>query len=332
MNSKDIFVFIEQKDGVIAPVSHELLAEARKLVAQIPQLHYNVVGVLLGRKIKSLGNTVIAYGADKVIMCDDDKLELYSTQYYTDVLAQIIAEYQPDSFLIGATILGRDLAPRVAARVDTGLTADATKIEMDTTDPSVASLLVTRPAFGGNLFGTIVCRTRPQMATIRPNVFVADQPDAFRSGELICFKAFWDGTEPLVKRKEVIAKETKAVDITKANLIISCGRGMADHLDIAYHVANEIGATVAVSRAVVDAGFAARDIQVGQTGKTVRPNIYIACGISGAAQHVAGMEHSEYIIAINKDPNAAIFSIANLGIIGDAAQILPLLAQELLTK
>lgn len=327
---QDIYVFIEQHQGTCLNVGYELLQEAQKLVAQIPNMHYNVVGVLLGYQVQANSSDIIAYGADKLIVCDDPHLAQYSTQYYTDALTQIIEQYHPDSFLIGATAVGRDLAPRVAARVNTGLTADATKIEIDTTQADTATLLVTRPAFGGNLFGTIVCKTRPQMATIRPNVMELGVKDSSRVGEVIQFQPVWNTGDEQVKLLERIEKQQVFTDITKARIILSCGRGMVPHMDLMKQIADDLGAQIAVSRAVVDQGKAHKDIQVGQTGKTVRPTVYIACGISGAAQHIAGMEQSEFIIAINKDPHAPIFQIANLGIVGDAVEILPLLKEELL--
>ena len=326
---KDIYVFVEQKNGEVANVGYELISEARKLVASIPQMNFQVVGVLLGHNIKDKANDVIAHGADKVIVVDDALLEGYSTQFYADALTQVINSFKPDSFLTGATVLGRDLAPRVAARLNAGLTADATKIEIDQekAKDGEALLLVTRPTFGGNLFGTIVCPdTRPQMATIRPNVFSMDDVDASRTGEVVEFTPEWTDTDPKVIVKEVIAKVVEGVDITKADILVGAGRGAEDCLDMVQAVAEELCA----SRAVVDDGFADKAIQVGQTGKTVRPSLYIACGISGACQHVAGMEKSDMIIAINRDPQAEIFSIANMGFIGDVKEILPLLKDEII--
>lgn len=316
---KDIYVFVEQKNGEVANVGYELISEARKLVASIPQMNFQVVGVLLGHNIKDKANDVIAHGADKVIVVDD--------------LCQGIHSFKPDSFLTGATVLGRDLAPRVAARLNAGLTADATKIEIDQekAKDGEALLLVTRPTFGGNLFGTIVCPdTRPQMATIRPNVFSMDAVDASRTGEVVEFTPEWTDTDPKVIVKEVIAKVVEGVDITKADILVGAGRGAEDCLDMVQAVAEELGGELCASRAVVDDGFADKAIQVGQTGKTVRPSLYIACGISGACQHVAGMEKSDMIIAINRDPQAEIFSIANMGFIGDVKEILPLLKDEII--
>ena len=328
---KDIYVFVEQKNGEIANVGYELISEARKLVASIPHMNFEVVGVLLGEGIADKAQDVIAHGADKVIVVDHPLLKGYSTQFYADALTQVIETYKPDSLLTGATVLGRDLAPRVAARLNAGLTADATKIEMDPEKEDEALLLVTRPTFGGNLFGTIICPdTRPQMATIRPNVFSMDAPDPTRKGEVVMFEPKFQSTQPQVVVKEVIEKVVEGVDITKADILVAAGRGAEDCLDLVKAVAEELGGELAVSRAVVDDGYAEKDIQVGQTGKTVRPSLYIACGISGACQHVAGMEKSDMIIAINRDPQAEIFSIANLGFVGDVKEVLPLLKEEII--
>lgn len=328
---KDIYVFVEQKNGEIANVGYELISEARKLVASIPHMNFEVVGVLLGEGIADKAQDVIAHGADKVIVVDHPLLKGYSTQFYADALTQVIETYKPDSLLTGATVLGRDLAPRVAARLNAGLTADATKIEMDPEKEDEALLLVTRPTFGGNLFGTIICPdTRPQMATIRPNVFSIDAPDPTRKGEVVMFEPKFQSTQPQVVVKEVIEKVVEGVDITKADILVAAGRGAEDCLDLVKAVAEELGGELAVSRAVVDDGYAEKDIQVGQTGKTVRPSLYIACGISGACQHVAGMEKSDMIIAINRDPQAEIFSIANMGFVGDVKEVLPLLKEEII--
>lgn len=329
---KDIYVFVEQKDGVPAEVGYELISEARKLVATIPGMDFKVVGVLLGSDIKEKAKDVIAHGADKVIVVDDPLLKDYSTQFYTDALTQIIKEFKPDSFLTGATVLGRDLAPRVAARIDAGLTADATKIDIDQDKVAdgEALLLVTRPTFGGNLFGTIVCPdTRPQMATIRPKVFDMAPVDESREGEIVEFKPAWESTTPLVEIKETVAKPLAGIDITKANILVGAGRGAEGCLDVLKECAKELGGEVCATRAVVEDGFMDKDVQVGQTGKTVRPALYIACGISGAVQHVAGMEKADMIIAINRDPEAEIFKIANMGFVGNVNEVLPLLVEEI---
>lgn len=329
---KDIYVFVEQKDGNIADVGYELISEARKLVASMPEMGFNVVGVLLGSGVKDKAQDLIAHGADKVIVVDDPLLKDYNTQFYTDALTQVVNEFKPDSFLTGATVEGRDLAPRVAARLNAGLTADATKIaiDLDKVKDGEALLLVTRPTFGGNLFGTIVCpNTRPQMATIRPKVFDMAPADESRTGEVIEFAPAWETTEPEVTILEVEPKEAEGVDITKADILIGAGRGAEGSLDYLKQVAEELGGEMCATRAVVEDGFADKAVQVGQTGKTVRPNLYIACGISGAVQHVAGMEKSDFIIAINRDPEAEIFKIANLGFVGKIEEVMPLLVEEI---
>lgn len=339
---KDIYVFVEQKNSVPAEVGYELINKARELVDAAPELGYKVVGVLLGENVKDKAHDVIAHGADEVIVIDDPKLKDYSTQYYTDALTQMIEKFKPSSLLTGATVLGRDLAPRVAARINAGLTADATGIEIGK-DVKLNSregvreipnddalLLVTRPTFGGNLFGTIVCpNTRPQMATIRPKVFDMAKPDASRTGEVTEFAPVWDDKAPEVVVEGVEPKEVAGVDITKCDVLVGAGRGAEGALDLVEELASLLGGEVAATRAAVEDGFLPKERQVGQTGKTVRPNLYIACGISGAVQHVAGMEKSDYIIAINRDPEAEIFKIANQGYVGTVEQVLPVLIEEI---
>ncbi len=324
--TKDIYVFIEQREGKIQEVSLELLGKAHQLTQEMPQASFNVIGVLLGSNIKDQAASLIGYGADRIIVCDHPYLNNYSTDLYTDILCRIAKENQPDSFLIGATNLGRDLAPRVAARLDTGLTADATMIEVE---ENSTLLLITRPAFGGNLFGTIICPdTRPQMATIRPNVFEIPTYDESKVGEVIEFEADLQ-SKSLVTLLKTVKLEKKGKEITDSPILISAGRGAKDCLPLLEEFAKLIGGTISCSRALVDEGLTSKAIQVGQTGKTVRPNIYIACGISGAAQHVAGMEKSDYIIAINKDPSAAIFNTANIGLVGDIKEILTAVIAQL---
>lgn len=339
---KDIYVFVEQKNSEPAEVGYELINKARELVDAAPELGYKVVGVLLGENVKDKAQDVIAHGADEVIVIDDPKLKDYSTQYYTDALTQMIEKFKPSSLLTGATVLGRDLAPRVAARINAGLTADATGIEIGK-DVKLNSregvreipnddalLLVTRPTFGGNLFGTIVCpNTRPQMATIRPKVFDMAKPDASRTGEVTEFAPVWDDKAPEVVIEGVEPKEVAGVDITKCDVLVGAGRGAEGALDLVEELASLLGGEVAATSAAVEDGFLPKERQVGQTGKTVRPNLYIACGISGAVQHVAGMEKSDYIIAINRDPEAEIFKIANQGYVGTVEQVLPVLIEEI---
>lgn len=331
METKDIYVFAQQTDSVFENVVFELLSEARKLCDTIRSSRpdFNVVAILLGHQVKNSTKSLFEHGADQVIVCDHPGLAHYSTEKYTDVISEIITTYHPDSLLIGATVVGRDLAPRIAARMDTGLTADATKIEIDPTGEHPTQLWITRPAFGGNLFGTIVCPNhRPQMSTIRPNVLDSDFFQQGRTGEILEIE-YKNDKESLVKFLQRIPKEEHGVNISKARIIFSGGRGMSGHFDLLEECARHVGGVVAASRGAVDLGEAPKDVQVGQTGKTVRPTLYIACGISGAVQHTAGMDKSEYIIAINKDPQAAIFSVATLGIVGDALEILPHLVEEI---
>ena len=324
---KDIFVFVEQENGNIAEVSYELISEARKLVASIPEFGYKVVGVLLGENVKEKAQEVISHGADKVIVVDDALLKDYSTQFYADALTQVVLAHKPDSMLTGATPLGRDLAPRVAARLNVGLTADATKIEVDleyAKENGESLLDVTRPTFGGNLFGTIVCKdTRPQMATIRPKVFELAPTDPTRTGEVEEFTPTWRTTDPQVFVEKVIEKVKADVDITKADILVGAGRGAENCLDVLQKVADELGGVVCCTRAVVEDGFLDKDRQVGQTGKTVRPSLYIACGISGQIQHIAGMQDAGIIISINNDENAPINTIADYVINGTVEEVIP---------
>jgi len=327
---KDIFVWIELRHNKIQDVSLQLLSEANHLQTQYKSknIEFKVVGVITGYQTKAIYDECFKYGADKLIVCENAKLQEVSTQHTTKAIVDIVNEFKPDSLLIGASVIGRDIAPRVAARLNTGLTADATQIEVDET-PNSTLLLVTRPAFGGNLFGTIVCpNTRPQMATIRPNVFEKRELNK-TNYEIIHFNTTFDSVD-LVKLIKQEPKLSHSIDISKARIILSAGRSMAKHMDLIQQVANELGAEVGASRGLVETGSISKEHQVGQTGKTVRPLVYIACGISGAVQHTAGMDKAECIIAINNDPNASIFQIAHIGIVGDAVEILPKLKEELL--
>jgi len=327
---KDIFVWIELRHNKIQDVSLQLLSEANHLQSQYKSknIEFKVVGVITGYQTKAIYDECFKYGADKLIVCENVKLQEVSTQHTTKAIVDIVNEFKPDSLLIGASVIGRDIAPRVAARLNTGLTADATQIEVDET-PNSTLLLVTRPAFGGNLFGTIVCpNTRPQMATIRPNVFEKRELNK-TSYEIIHFNTTFDSND-FVKLIKQEPKLSHSIDISKARIILSAGRSMAKHMDLIQQVANELGAEVGASRGLVETGSISKEHQVGQTGKTVRPLVYIACGISGAVQHTAGMDKAECIIAINNDPNASIFQIAHIGIVGDAVEILPKLKEELL--
>ncbi|PCG20387.1 electron transfer flavoprotein subunit alpha/FixB family protein [Brachyspira sp. G79] len=323
---KGILVFAEQRDGVLQNVGLELIGEAKKLAAQ---LKTPVTAVLMGHNIQNLAQTLIEYGADIVLVVDNEHLKQYDTEAYAQAFKAVIDAKKPEIVLLGATTLGRDLAPRVSSRMNTGLTADCTKLDIDETTNVFG---MTRPAFGGNLMATIVCPDhRPQMATVRPGVMQKLPKEEGRKGEIEIFPVNIDTSKMKVKILDIVKETSKKVDITEAKILVSGGRGVGskENFKNLEAVASKIGAEVSASRAAVDAGFIEQSRQVGQTGKTVRPNIYFACGISGAIQHMAGMEESEYIIAINKDKDAPMFGIADLGIVGDVNKVLPLLAEEL---
>ncbi len=323
---KDIFVVVEQVDGHIQKVGIELIGIANDLAKDLGE---KVVAVMLGDKIKDNAQTLIEHGADKVIIIDDPILKDYTTEPYTKALHKLILDKKPNIVLYGATSIGRDLAPRVSARVHTGLTADCTKLEIDEKDKL---LLMTRPAFGGNIMATIICQNhRPQMATVRPGVMTALPTDKARKGEVEEFKVEFEAKDMNIKIREIVKQEKKLVDITEANVLVSGGRGIgkAEAFGMLEELAKPLEAVVSSSRANVDAGWIGKERQVGQTGKTVRPDLYMACGISGAIQHLAGMEDSEYIIAININPEAPIFDVADLGIVGDVHKIIPELTERI---
>ncbi len=330
--AKDYFVFVEQRNGVIESVSLELIGEATRLAQRTK---YDVVGVLLGHNVGHLTDELIAYGCDKVIVVDNPVLATFMPETYTKAVSQVINEYIPDAMFIGATSLGRDLGPRVAARVETGLTADATILEVDPENEESKLLWVTRPAFGGNLFGTIICPDHhPQMATIRPGVLLKKDRDDSRTGEVINYEVKFNDADVNIAILEEVERKMEGIDITNADIIVSGGRGIGskENFAILEDIANRLGGVVAGSRASVDAGWLKKDKQVGQTGKTVRPQVYIACGISGAVQHVAGMDKSDLIIAINKDQYAPIFEVSHVSIVGDVFEVLPELAKKLEAK
>ncbi len=322
--SKDVFVFIEQRDSEIQKVGLELIGKARELAKDLEQ---NVVGILLGNKITDKAQDIISFGADTVIVVDDPILGEYMTEPYAKVFDRIVKEFEPEIILYGATSIGRDLAPRVAARIHTGLTADCTKLEIN---PENKLLMMTRPAFGGNIMATIICENyRPQMATVRPGVMKACERDDERKGEIKPFLVEFDDSDKTVTIREVLKASKKNVDITEASILVSGGRGIGnkESFNMLKELADVLGGEVSSSRANVDAGWIEQSRQVGQTGKTVRPDLYMACGISGAIQHLAGMEDSEYIIAINKSETAPIFEVADLGIVGDVRAIIPKLTE-----
>lgn len=322
---KGIFVFAEQRDGKIQNVALELLGKARELAESIDTK--TVSAVLIGENVKELAKELIQYGADVVYVVEGPEFKVYDTESYAQVFKKIIDDKKPEIVLFGATTLGRDLAPRVSSRTTTGLTADCTKLEI----AEDKSLWMTRPAFGGNLMATIVCPDhRPQMSTVRPGV-MKKRTKEDRPGEVVDYPITLDASKLKVKVLEVVKEAGNTIDISEAKILVSGGRGVGHKANFQEleDLAAEIGGIVSASRAQVDAGNIGHDRQVGQTGKTVRPFIYFACGISGAIQHVAGMEESEYIIAINKDKFAPIFSVADLGIVGDVHKVLPLLTEEI---
>ncbi|MGI5820512.1 MAG: electron transfer flavoprotein subunit alpha/FixB family protein [Bacteroidales bacterium] len=324
-NYKDIFVFVEQRDREIQNVSYELISKARELAEKNNE---QVVAVLLGYQMDAQLETLIHYGADRVLYASNSELDQYQTEPYAQAFTQIVNTYKPAVVLIGATTIGRDLAPRLSARIKTGLTADCTSLEMS----DEGDLLMTRPAFGGNLMATIMCKEhRPQMSTVRPGVMIKGKKDKTRTGVIESVEIQFDPSKFKVKLLETVKEAKKLVDITKAKVLVSGGRGVGttEGFEQLYALADTLGAEVSSSRAMVDAGVISHDRQVGQTGKTVRPDLYFAMGISGAVQHVAGMEESDYIIAINKDSDAPIFQTADLGIVGDVNKIVPLLNEAL---
>jgi len=323
---RHVWVFAEQRDGLLTKVVAQLLGKARDLA---DVLGVRVAAVLLGHNVETLTQELFQYGADVVYLVEDPILEHYRTDAYTKVIVDLVRQEKPEIVLYGATNIGRDLAPRVAQRLGTGLTADCTGLDID---ESERMLLQTRPAFGGNVMATIICpRHRPQMSTVRPGVMRAYPPDSSRTGTVQ--KVTVNVTEEDLKTtvREVVKEARRHVDLEEAKIIVSGGRGMGgpEAFKILEELAQVIGGEVGASRAAVDSGWIAKDHQVGQTGKTVHPELYIACGISGAIQHQAGMKESKTIVAINKDPGAPIFQIADYGIVGDLFKIVPVLAQEL---
>ena len=326
---KNVFVFAEQREGVIQSVAFELLGKARDLADVLGE---KVVALLLGCGVADQAQALIEYGADEVIVVDTPELKDYLSEQYSQVMSQIIDERKPNIVLYGATTIGRDMAPRLASRLKAGLTADCTKLEIQEGENGQLDLHSTRPAFGGNLMATIVCpNTRPQMSTVRPGVMQKMERQAGRQGVVTPFTPKFDTSKFKVRVVETIRADKEIADISEAKILVSGGRGVhnKEGFDKLQALANVLGGQVASSRAMVDNGVMPHECQVGQTGKTVRPNLYMACGISGAIQHLAGMEESDFIIAINKDKFAPIFSVADLGIVGDLHKIVPMLTERL---
>ena len=320
-----VFVFAQQGDNVISNIAYELIGKGKELAKD---LGVEVTAVLVGSDVKGLADQLAEYGADKVIVVDDPELKEYRTEPYTHAIASVIKEFKPEIFLIGATAIGRDLGPRVCARIHTGLTADCTKLDIGDfpmnpvpgRETKHKQLLMTRPAFGGNTIATIACPDfRPQMATVRPGVMQKAPKEAGKKAVVTEFNPGFTKNNKYVDILEVVKAVSNTVDIMDAKILVSGGRGVGspENFKILDDLAEAIGGTVSCSRAVVDAGWKPKDLQVGQTGKTVRPNVYFAIGISGAIQHLAGMEESDIIVAINKDESAPIFDVADYGVVGD---------------
>ena len=334
---KGVYVFAQQVDNKLSGIAFELLGKAKELASA---LDTEVAAVLIGSDVKGLADDLAAYGADKVIVVDDPELKEYRTEPYTHALASVINEFKPEIMLVGATAIGRDLGPRVSARVKTGLTADCTMLEigdfpinpMPGKEQKHNQLLMTRPAFGGNTIATIACPNhRPQMATVRPGVMQAIEKIEGAKANVIEFNPGFTPDNKYVEILDIVKSVVDTVDIMDAKILVSGGRGVGspENFKILEDLAEALGGEVSCSRAVVDSGWKPRDIQVGQTGKTVRPQVYFAIGISGAIQHVAGMEESDIIIAINKDESAPIFDVADYGIVGDLNKIVPKLTEAI---
>ncbi len=337
---KGVYVFAQQVDNEISSIAFELLGKAKDLAKD---LSTDVTAVLIGSGIKGLADQLAEYGADKVIVVDDPELKDYRTEPYAHALSSVINQYKPEIMLVGATAIGRDLGPRVSARVATGLTADCTVLEIGDFPLQAVpgqeqlhnQLLMTRPAFGGNTIATIACPyNRPQMATVRAGVMQKIDPIKGAKAVVEEYNPGFTPDNKYVEILEVVKAVTETVDIMDAKILVSGGRGVGspENFKILEELAEVLGGTVSCSRAVVDSGWKPKDLQVGQTGKTVRPNVYFAIGISGAIQHVAGMEESDIIVAINKDADAPIFDVADYGVVGDLNKIVPKLTAALKTE
>jgi electron transfer flavoprotein alpha subunit len=321
---KGVFVFAEQREGTVVPVSYELLGAGKRLA---DELGTDLSAVLFGAD-ESGANELVRWGADRVFHCANPDLNSFNDDTYTDVLTHIINEHKPAIVLAGATPVGRSFIPRVAARVRTGLTADCTSLEVD---KETRNLLQIRPAFGGNIMATILCPDyRPQMATVRPRVMKRGEYDKDRTGEVIQIES--DNLNSRTKVLEFVKEDSEiSVNLHEADVIVAGGRGTGGEkgMKLLEELAEALGGVVGASRAVVDEGWVPYLHQVGQTGKTVNPKVYIACGISGAVQHLVGMQSSDIIIAINKNPDAPIFNVATYGIVGDMFEIVPMLTKKI---
>ncbi len=339
MTTRRFWVFIEQEEGKVHPVSWELLGVARRLASDVQAEaaaagdEVVVEGVLLGYNVKPIAEEAIHYGADRVYWIDDEILEHYRNCPYYMTIAAVAKKYAPEVFLIGATTLGRDLAGAVATSLRTGLTADCTKLEMGEVKGATQKLLMaTRPAFGGNIMATIVCRSqRPQMSSVRPRVFPAPPPNPSATGEIVREDVEALAEDEMACIVDFIHAKGESVNIEYADVIVAGGRGLGgpEGFKLIQQLADALGGVVGASRPCVDAGWIAYAHQVGQSGRTVRPKLYIAAGISGALQHKVGMQNSDFIIAINADPNAPIFQVADVGIVGDLYEVIPAMIQDI---
>ena len=323
---RGVWVFAEQSQGRIANVTLELLCEGRKLADELGE---PLCAMLLGYQAARVARDLIRFGADKVYLAQSPQLAVFIEDSFTEVITGLIKEHKPNIVLLGATAIGRSLAPRVASRLETGLTADCTGLEID---PETKNLLQTRPAFGGNLMATIVCPNhRPQMASVRPKVFKPAQRDQMCIGKIVRYDYKDDSLTQRAQLLAVVKETAETANIAQADIIVAAGRGLggAENFKIIERLAHVLGGAAGASRAIIDAGWAPYAYQVGQTGKTVRPKLYIACGISGAIQHLVGMQSSEIIVAINKDPKAPIFNVADYGIVADVLEVVPALIREI---
>lgn len=336
---KGVFIYAQQVDNEISSIAFELIGKGKELAKD---LGTDVTAVLLGSGVSNLVDSLAEYGADRVIVVDDPQLETYRTEPYAQALSAVIDEYKPEIILVGATAIGRDLGPTVSARVKTGLTADCTMLEIGDfplqavpgkeNEQKHNQLLMTRPAFGGNTIATIACPdNRPQMATVRPGVMQKIAPVKGAKAEVIKFNPELKNNNKYVEIQDVVKAVGSVENIMDAKILVSGGRGVGSKENFAMlkELADVLGGMVSCSRAVVENGWLAQDYQVGQTGKTVRPNVYFAIGISGAIQHVAGMEEADVIVAINKDADAPIFDVADYGLVGDLNKIVPMLTEAL---
>jgi electron transfer flavoprotein alpha subunit len=323
---KGVWVFGEQRDGKLQKVALELLGKGREIA---DKLNVELTAVLLGEDLENMAKELGAYGADRVLIADNPLLKHYTTDGYTKVMCDLINERKPEVLFFGASYIGRDFGPRVAARLETGLTADCTGLDID---EETKNLLMTRPAFGGNLMATIVCAEhRPQCATVRPGVFERLEKNENHEFKIEKIDVVLEENNIRTNIVEVVKVCKQCADIGEAEVLVAGGRGIGnkENFRLIEELADALGGVVAASRAAVDNGWVDKAMQVGQTGKTVRPKVYIACGISGAIQHLAGMQESDYIIAINKNEDAPIMKVADLGLVGDLNKVIPELIEQL---